>query len=241
MDVVSRRRGSFAGLALLLATVALGGCAAPKEDRFESFNRPIHNFNEGLDRVLIKPVAEGYVAITPGPVRTGVVNFFDNLGYPLVIVNQFLQGKPGLGVQDTGRLLVNSTLGVAGLFDVASGMGLRRHEEDFGQTFGVWGAPPGDYFVAPLWGAITVRDGIGDVIDGFLYPPRYLQNVRVRNSMSGLLLVSRRAEFLSAEDLIRGDRYVFFRDSYLQRREFLVNDGAVDDAFLDDEFLDDGF
>lgn len=240
MDVLAPRSVRFAACAALLVTLALAGCAAPQEDRFESFNRPIHHFNEGLDRVLIKPVAQGYVAITPEPVRQGVINFFDNLGYPLVVVNQFLQGKPALGVQDSGRFLVNSTLGVGGLFDVASGMGLRRHEEDFGQTFGVWGAPPGDYFVAPLWGAITVRDGIGDMIDSLLYPLRYLQNVRVRNSMSGLLLVSRRAEFLSAEDLIRGDRYVFFRDSYLQRREYLVNDGAVNDAFLDGDF-DDGF
>ncbi|HSG90134.1 MAG TPA: VacJ family lipoprotein [Pseudomonadales bacterium] len=222
--------------ALVLSFSALG-CAAPQEDRFESINRPIQSFNDQTDRYLIRPVAVAYAYVMPDPLQSGVTNFFENLGYPLVILNQGLQGKPVLAVEDTTRFLVNSTLGVAGLFDVASGMGLRRHQEDFGQTFGVWGVAPGDYLVLPLWGSVTVRDGIGDFIDTFLYPPRYLDNIALRNSLAGLELVNLRADLLGADELVSGDRYIFFRDSYLQRREYLVNDGAVvEDAFLDDDF-----
>jgi phospholipid-binding lipoprotein MlaA len=228
----SRRAAGRIAAAVVVALLA--GCAAPQQDRFESINRPIHEFNETLDKYLIRPVAVGYDRVAPGPVRSGVTNFFSNLGEPLVVVNQFLQGKPRDGFSDTGRFLVNSTLGVGGFFDVAAPMGLRKHEEDFGQTFGVWGAPEGDFLVVPLWGAVTVRSGIGDLLDGLLYPPRYLENVALRNSLMGLNLVNTRAELLDAEQLVQGDRYVFFRDTYLQRRDYLTNDGAVEDPFLED-------
>lgn len=230
----SRWVRSAGSAAIVVASVLLAGCASPQEDRFESINRPIHEFNETLDRWVIRPVAVGYAEVLPDPVQDGVTNFFGNLGEPLVVVNQFLQGKPGLGMQDTGRFLVNSTLGVAGVFDPAARMGLRKHEEDFGQTFGVWGLPEGDYLVAPLWGAITVRSGIGDALDSLLYPPRYLEDVALRNSVTGLLMVNTRAELLEADQYVQGDRYVFFRDTYLQRRDYLTRDGAVEDPFLDD-------
>lgn len=230
-------RGIPGLLVLVMVAAVLSGCASPQQDRFEEINRPIRKFNDQLDRIVIKPMAIGYTDVTPAPVRTGVTNFFNNLGYPLVAVNQFLQGKPGLGVQDTSRFLVNSTLGLAGLMDPATGMGLLRHEEDFGQTFGVWGAQPGDYFVVPLFGGETTRDGFGDLLTGLLYPPRYIDDLLVRWSVSGLDLVDTRANYLGTEDLVTGDRYVFLRDSYLQRRAFLVRDGAPsDDAFTDDGF-----
>jgi phospholipid-binding lipoprotein MlaA len=227
---------------LLPGILLLAGCVNPAEDRFEPVNRPVFAFNQGLDKVLIRPLARGYVTLTPELVQDGVYNFFDNLGYPVVVVNQFLQGKPGEGFRDTGRLLVNSTLGIGGLVDMASGMGLRRNEEDFGQTFGYWGIEPGAYVVLPIWGGVTVRDGIGDALDGLLYPPRLLEDVPTRNGIMALRLISGRAGALGTEDLITGDPYVFLRDAYLQRRESLIRDGAVGDPFADDDvFLDDDF
>jgi phospholipid-binding lipoprotein MlaA len=227
---------------VLLTALLLAGCVNPAEDRFEPVNRPVFALNQGLDRALIRPLARGYVTVTPDLVQDGVYNFFDNLGYPVVALNQFLQGKPGEGVRDTARLLVNSTLGVGGLMDMASGMGLRRNEEDFGQTFGYWGIEPGAYVVLPIWGGVTIRDGIGDALGGLLYPPRLLDDVPTRNAVMALRLVSGRAGALGTEDLITGDPYIFLRDAYLQRRESLVGDGEVEDPFTDDDlFLEDDF
>jgi phospholipid-binding lipoprotein MlaA len=218
----------------------LAGCVNPAEDRFEPVNRPVFAFNQGLDKALIRPLARGYVRVTPDLVQDGVYNFFDNLGYPVVVLNQFLQGKPGEGVRDTARLLVNSTLGIGGVMDMASGMGLRREDEDFGQTFGYWGIEPGAYLVVPVWGGVTVRDGIGDALDGLLYPPRLLEDVPTRNGLMALRLVSARAEALGTEDLITGDPYVFLRDAYLQRRDSMVSDGRVEDPFSNDDLFLDG-
>ena len=227
---------------LPLFMLLIAGCVNPAEDRFEPVNRSVFAVNQGLDTVLIRPLARGYVTVTPELVQDGVYNFFDNLGYPVVVLNQFLQGKPGEGVRDTTRLLVNSTLGVGGLMDLASGMGLRREEEDFGQTFGYWGIESGAYLVVPVWGGVTVRDGIGDALDGLLYPPRLLEDMATRNGLLALRLVSGRADALGTEDLITGDPYIFLRDAYLQRRKSLVDDGVVDDPFNNNNFfLDDDF
>ena len=232
-----RLRFRLPRLAVLCGALLLAGCAAsPYEDRFEHINRPIRSFNDGLDRVVTRPLAQGYVAITPEIVRDGISNFFVNLRYPLVPVNQLLQGKPGLAASDTGRFLVNSTLGVAGIFDPATGMGLPRHQEDFGQTFGVWGFPMGDYIVLPLWGGVTTRELIGNVFGVYMYAPTYLNAAGHRAAVVGLDLVNVRSQLLGSEDLITGDRYIFLRDSWLQRREFLTNDGRIEDPFLDDDF-----
>lgn len=224
-------RSRLLPLSLLLLTV---GCASPYEDRFESVNRPIRKFNDALDKVLTKPLAQGYVAVVPQFAQDGVANFFVNLRYPVVPLNQLLQGKPKLAAQDTARFLVNSTIGVAGLFDPATGMGLPRHQEDFGQTFGVWGFPAGDYFVLPVYGGGTTRDLVGDALGLFFYAPRYMGEAEHRLAVIALDTVNVRAQVLAAEGLVRGDRYIFLRDSWLQRREFLTNDGVVEDPFLDD-------
>lgn len=227
----------FHRLAVVFGVLLLAGCASsPYEDRFENINRPIRSFNDNLDRVITRPLAQGYVAVTPELVRDGIQNFFINLRYPIVPVNQMLQGKPGLAASDTGRFLVNSTLGVAGIFDPATGMGLPRHQEDFGQTFGVWGFPMGDYIVLPIWGGGTTRELVGNVLGGYLYAPTYMGEAEHRAAVIGLDLVNVRSQLLGSEDLIRGDRYIFLRDSWLQRREFLTNDGRVEDPFLDDDF-----
>ena len=149
-----------------LAMLVLGGCAStsgPTEphDPFESFNRSMFSFNKVLDDAVFGPVAHGYVAVTPEPAREAVFNFFDNLAYLTTVVNQFLQGKVERGFEDTGRFIVNSTFGLAGLIDFASGVGIPRHDEDFGQTLAVWGVEPGPYLVLPLIGPSGFRDAVG--------------------------------------------------------------------------------
>lgn len=220
--------------AVLLALTA--GCASPYEDRFESINRPIRQFNDTVDRAVTRPLAQGYVAVVPDFAQDGIANFFVNLRYPAVPLNQLLQGKPKLAAQDTARFLVNSTVGLAGFLDPATGMGLPRHQEDFGQTFGVWGFPMGDYFVLPIWGGGTTRDLVGDALGTFFYAPRYMGEREHGLAVIALDAVNVRAQVLGAEDLVRGDRYIFLRDSWLQRREYLTNDGVVEDPFLDDDF-----
>lgn len=218
---------------LAVLIVLLAGCAAPGDDRFESVNRKIYAFNNGFDSVVTKPLATQYVAITPQPVRTGVTNFFNNINQPLTIVNQFLQGKPKLGFEDTGRFLLNSTVGLAGLFDVATPMGLPYHFEDFGQTLGVWGVPAGDYLVLPIWGPVTTRGAFGDAVGLWFFPPRYMGEAEHRAAVLGLNVVNVRANLLGTQDLLQGDQYIFVRDGWIQRREYLTNDGVIDDPFAD--------
>ena len=191
------------------------------------------SFNDGADRAILKPLAKGYRAITPQFVEDGIGNFFSNLNDPVVALNQLLQGKPGLAVRDTGRFLVNSTIGIGGLFEVADGLGLEKHQEDFGQTFGVWGIGTGPYLVMPFWGPTNPRDGIGSIVGSFGFAPRYLNDVTSRNLTYALAIIHRRAQLLDAEKLVSGDRYVFIRDAYLQRRDYLTSDGVVEDEFLD--------
>ncbi|MEM7099715.1 MAG: VacJ family lipoprotein [Pseudomonadota bacterium] len=223
---------------LLIMLAGLGGCvsAGSNPDPLENFNRSIHNFNDSADRRVLKPLAQGYRALTPDPLERGIRNVFSNLDDPQVFLNQLLQGKPGLALSDLGRFLVNSTVGIGGLFDVASTMGLEKHQEDFGQTFARWGFGRGAYLVIPFWGPSNPRDGIGDILGSYTFPPRYLDDVPTRNVIYGLSVINRRANLLDAENIVSGDRYIFFREAYLQRREFLINDGEVEDDFLDDDF-----
>lgn len=229
--------GSARYLLASIATLALHcGCAHTPGDPAEPFNRKVHRVNDAGDRYLVRPLARGYVKVTPRAVTRAISNFFDNAGYSIVIVNQFLQGKPKAGSSDIGRLLLNSTVGIGGLIDVARHVGLEKHEEDFGQTFGGWGIGTGPYLVLPLLGPTTVRDGLGSVLDELGHPVRHVSPPTRRYSLTGIRLLDARARVLDAESLIRGDRYLYIRDAYLQRREFLVNDGVVDeDPFLDDD------
>ncbi len=230
-------------LAILLAVAlvpsahAESAAVAKDPDPWQGLNRGIHRFNRFLDRWILKPVAQGYDAIMPDPLQRGVSNVFDNLKTPWVAANQFLQGKPRYGMSDLARFGVNTTLGLAGTIDVATRAGIGKHEEDFGQTLQVWGVARGPYFVVPLLGPSTVTDGVGFVADSYANPIRYINRERNRNAVLALYVIDRRARLLEAETLISGDEYLFIRDAYLQRREFLVNDGQVEeDPFLDDEF-----
>lgn len=231
-------------VAALLAVAVLSGCAstassrqAQPEDPWEGFNRQVFAFNDTLDRYALKPAARGYRFVTPDPVETGVGNFFSNLGELRTTLNSLLQGKPGNAGIATGRFLINSTVGVAGLFDVASHMELVGREEDFGQTLAVWGVGEGPYVVLPLLGPSTVRDTAGLPVDSYTYPLTYVEEDKVRLSLRALDVIDTRAGLLDQERLIRGDRYSFIRDSWLQRRRFEVNDGELgEDPFASDEF-----
>lgn len=222
-------------MALCLLALASGCATTANVDPYENLNRPVMEFNDGVDGISLKPIAKGYFNVIPGRGRKIVHNFFSNLGYPNVAINQFLQGKVKLGVSDTLRFLINSTVGIVGLFDVATRLGLDAHDEDFGQTFAVWGVASGPYFMAPFWGPVTVRDAVGDLFNALTFPTYYVNDVALRNSLTAGWAVDRRAAVLEGETLISGDRYLFIRDAYLQHREFLIHDGEVDDPFFEED------
>jgi phospholipid-binding lipoprotein MlaA len=231
-------RGATA-LALLALLAVLGGCAtsAPvnPRDPFESTNRAVFEFNDGVDKAFVKPVAQAYRAVLPQPVRSGVRNFFANLQDPWIGVNNLLQGKVEEGLSDWFRFATNSTIGLGGVMDVATGMRMSKHNEDFGQTLGVWGFQSGPYLVLPLLGPSDVRDAIGLIPDAYGYGgfwlPRLIDpphRVAWRNSLSALDVVSLRASLLETEGIFAAaalDRYSFLRDAYLQRRRNLIYDG----------------
>lgn len=230
---------------ILLLSMIAGSCASladpaaasPNPDPWEGFNRKIYAFNDVADRYFLKPVAKGYDTITPQFLEDGIHNIFTNVGSVNDILNSLLQAKFKNSAESTGRLLINSTVGLLGFFDVAGRMGLQPHEEDFGQTLGYWGVGPGPYLVIPLLGSRTVRDATGSVPDAFADPVPYLiGHVPTRNQVLGGRVIDGRAQLLKAEELISGDRYIFIRDAYLQRRQFLVNDGVVEDSFGNDDF-----
>ena len=205
-------------------------------DPWEGFNRKVYGFNDVADRYVLKPIAKGYEWITPQFLEDGIHRIFSNVGEVGSIVNSLLQAKFKNTATDTGRLLLNTTIGVGGFFDVASKMGLEDHNEDFGQTLGYWGVKSGPFVVIPLLGPRTVRDSFGSVADTFTDPVGYVDHVPTSNEIYAGRVVDQRAQLFSAEELITGDRYIFIRDAYLQRREFMVKDGAVEDNFGNDDF-----
>lgn len=215
---------------MLLSVALLVGCATsgnPK-DPIEGFNRAMFAFNEGLDGAIIKPVATGYDAIVPSPIQTGVTNFFGNIADFFIAINNILQGKLGTGVSDLGRVVVNTTIGVLGVVDVATEMGLEKHNEDFGQTFGRWGVEDGAYVVVPVFGPRTARDTVGLVLDVKTDPVVRVKRVATRNSLIALRLIDDRANLLPADKVIEEaslDKYAYIRGAYLQRRLNLIHDG----------------
>jgi phospholipid-binding lipoprotein MlaA len=239
-------RKLLAGLlvvALLPACATLPPDAKPDpRDRFERVNRGIYSFNSALDRNLARPAAKAYVAATPAPVRTGIGNFFSNLGYTKVMINDLLQGKVGYFFADTARLLVNTTIGIGGLFDPASQLGLQERDEDFGQTLGTWGMPSGPFLMLPLLGPSTVRDTVGLVADRFSEPDTYL--VKTWHGRIGLTvgsLLDSRASLLGTDEMLAQsfDPYAFMRNAYLQRRDYQIKDGASSAADDDFEIFED--
>jgi phospholipid-binding lipoprotein MlaA len=207
------------------------------EDPWQGMNEAVFGFNDSIDRFFFKPVAKGYKYITPDLVQIGVSNVFSNLLEVRNVFNDVLQWKWGQATNDTGRLLLNSTVGLAGVFDVAGSVGLEHSEgEDFGQTLAVWGVGQGPYIVLPLLGPSTLRDGLALPVDWQAGPVGYIDHVPTRNTATGLGLLSTRADLLKAEAFVSGDRYTFLRDAYLQRRGYLIADGVVEDDFAGDEY-----
>jgi phospholipid-binding lipoprotein MlaA len=214
-----------------LVPVAAHAADAENQDPWMGFNHGVFKFNDTLDAYTLKPLAQGYQAITPQFVQTGVHNFFQNLGDVTNLANDVMQAKPRAAGIDTARLIFNTTFGVLGFIDVGTKMGLQRNDEDFGQTLGHWGVSSGPYVVLPFFGPSTVRDAFAKYPDTYTSPYRYVNDVPVRNTAFGINLVDTRANLLQAEKLINGDRYIFVRNAYLQNREFKVKDGHVEDDF----------
>jgi len=220
---------------VLLLTALLGaatGCASTGErdprDPWEPLNRGIYSFNDKLDAYVARPVATGYQKVVPGEIRERVRNVFANVGDVFIGVNNFLQGKFEDGVSDWARFAFNTTFGLLGIHDIATDMGYEKHNEDFGQTFGRWGAPTGPYLVLPILGTSDVRDGIGLGFDFYTDPLNETEPFAVHWGLVTLRLIQTRADLLDASRILEEaalDRYVFQRDAYLQRRRSLVYDG----------------
>jgi phospholipid-binding lipoprotein MlaA len=215
----------------LSAVACLSGAAIAGDnpnDPAEGFNRAMFAVNEGLDTVIAKPLAQGYDYIAPVPVRAVVGNFFSNIADVMTGVNNLLQGKPSQAFSDWGRVLVNTTIGIAGTMDVASEFGLDKNYEDFGQTMGVWGVGEGAYLFWPVIGPRTVRDTAGFVVDSYTDPVTYVEPVDVRNIMIGVRYIDQRAALLPTDKIIDEgalDKYAYIRDAYLQHRRNAVYDG----------------
>ena len=207
-------------------------------DPWEPLNRKTFAFNEFLDRNFLKPVAEGYQAVTPEPVDTSVTHFFSNLHEVPSFVNHVAQARPKDAATDLGRFIINTTVGVLGLFDVASKLGMEQKRSDFGLTLGRWGMGSGPYLVLPFLGPSSLRDATGQATDVFSYPVFYLES-QSEIPMRALEIVDGRADLLETEKLITGDRYVFLRNLYLQRREFLLGGQVAEPDF--DEGFDEEF
>ena len=211
-------------------------------DPWQGFNRAMFGFNDRIDRWFLKPLARGYKAVMPDPLETGVSNIFSNVLEVPNVINGLLQGDLKGAGYDTGRLLVNTTLGLGGLLDVAKHMNLPPDErEDFGQTLAVWGVGQGPYLVLPLLGPSTVRDGFGRPVDWYTDPTNYIDHVPTDNTVKGVSLLNTRAQLLPLEKNITGDKYIFIRDVYLQRRDYLINNGKIEDDFGTEDFSEEDF
>ena len=238
--------------AVLLAAALLTGCAGTgtidgeiNPDPYEDTNRSIYRFNDYLDRNIMTPIAENYVKATPEPVRNSITNFFDNLEYLNVVLHSFLQGKLGQGFSDLTRFTVNSTVGVGGLLDAATDMGLEEHDEDLGQTLAAWGVDQGAYLYLPFLGPYTARNSPDLASSYFSNPLSYISTIYLF-PVAFLNLVNKRANLLEASEFVNEasiDPYLFTREAYLQQRRYLIHDGNPPPEGYDDIFetgLEDG-
>lgn len=220
-------------LVLLISGLCTSSIQAQSIDPWRDANERVFAFNDFFDQILVRPVAATYTTFVPRMARQGIGNFFSNINEINVFVNDLLQLKFNDALSDSGRFFINSTLGIVGFIDVATGMGLEKNEEDFGQTLGAWGVGSGPYVVLPVFGSSNVRDSFGLVLDTLFNPIQYHDDAGVRMSLFVVEEIDTRASLLSLDELVSGDRYLFFREAYVQRRDYLVNDGQIDDEFGD--------
>jgi phospholipid-binding lipoprotein MlaA len=231
---------------ILIIAMSLGACAGtqnlhtdPENDPWEGFNRKVHRLNSNLDKAVAQPVAKAYQKVIPNPVKKGVSNFFRNIDYPVTFINQVLQGKFKESGISTGRFLINSTVGLLGLFDPATKMGIADYDEDFGQTLAKWGYEESRYLVLPLFGPSTLRDGMGRSIYGYAHPVSYWAREDHFYTPLVLDMVQTRAAFLNQDDAVEEayDEYTLIRDAWLQNRQYKIHDG--DPPLLDyDSYLE---
>jgi phospholipid-binding lipoprotein MlaA len=220
------------GFVILLVAMASGCATGPERDPrdpLEPMNRAVYKFNDTFDDAIAKPVATVYRDVLHVEIRTRVSNFFSNFQDIFIGVNNLLQGKLQEGAEDWARFAFNTTFGLLGIHDVASDMGIEKHNEDFGQTFGHWGVGSGPYLILPFLGSSTVRDAAGTTVDYYVAPLGEVRPINLRNSLYGVYLVNTRAELLEASSILEQaalDRYIFQRDAYLQRRRSLIYDGS---------------
>ena len=220
---------------LLIVSLLVLSFSAKSQD-YDPWMRLNHHFfsvNDYFDQLLVRPIALTYTNVTPRFFQVGVGNVFDNLQDVNVAINDFLQFKIEDGLSDSGRIIVNSTIGIGGILDVATSMGLYRNEEDFGQTLGVWGFDAGPYVFLPIFGASNLRDSLGMIVDALFNPIRYIANIESRYALYLADELDFRSSLLAYDELIIGDRYLFVREAYIQNREYVVNDGEVINEFGD--------
>lgn len=230
--------------ASVIAASLLGGCATQaNKDPLEGFNRGVYKFNDTVDKAAVRPIAGAYKAVLPSPIRSGVSNFFSNLGDVVTVINDLLQFRFDKAMDDAGRVAINTTFGIGGIFDWASKDGIEKRNEDFGQTLAYWGWKDSTYLVLPLIGPSTVRDTGGLIVDSAFFDPiYYVGDARDRNQLLITKYVDKRAQYLPGSDLLDEaalDPYVFMRDAYLQRRSNMVHDEqevsrAVDESEAED-------
>jgi len=235
-------------ISIVLASLLLAGCAGtqnrhtdPENDPWEGFNRKVYAFNDGLDKVVLRPVAVAYDKITPDPMQRGVGNFFRNLDGVITFVNEILQGKVAQSADTFGRVLVNSTIGLLGFFDVATKMGIPLYNEDLGQTFAKWGYKDSPYLVLPIFGPSTLRDGVGRYADSLYHPASRALHGRNKWGYWIVRGIDQRARYLDQDAELKQayDPYVLMRDVWLQNRQYQIYDGdpplANYDSYLEDD------
>jgi len=205
-------------------------------DPFQNLNEKTHNLNQSLDKSIATPIAKIYRKVTPDFLEVGVTNFTDNIEDINIALNNLLQAKIKDGISDILRFTINSTIGLAGFFDIASSMGFQKHSEDFGQTLAVWGVSDGPYIVLPILGPSTLRDTLARIPEAFMTPLLLIDHDRTGYELTAIDLLDKRARYLGLESIVVGDEYLFYRDAYFQSREFDINDGLIEDDFDDFDF-----
>ena len=221
----------------LILLLLLSPFTLAEVDPFQNINEKTHNLNQTLDLQVASPVARFYKRITPDFLEKGITNFSHNIEDLSIGINNILQGKFNEGLSDFSRFTLNTSIGLLGFIDIASDLGLTKHDEDFGQTLAVWGVPDGPYLVLPGLGPSTTRDTLAMIPDAFLTPLWLIDHDRTSYSLTAIDLIDTRARYLGLESVVIGDEYLFYRDAYLQSRNFEIKDGEVEDDFDDfDDF-----